>query len=205
MDIVGIDVSHHLGEIDWDAVKADGVAFAFIKATEGADFRDPRFAENWQGSRLAGVPRGPYHVFSFGSTGSAQAENFIDVVPTAISATMPPALDLEIPRGHSDLLGRDEVLSEVLDWLQRIEENFTRAAIIYTDPAFFARYLEGSAIAEGADGRKFWLRSIGERPAYGPDWTIWQFDDKGQVAGIDKPVDKNCLRKKEILSDILQL
>ncbi|MXN64118.1 lysozyme [Stappia sp. GBMRC 2046] len=202
MDTTGIDVSHHLGEIDWDAVKADGVEFAYIKATEGTDFRDPRFAENWQASRLAGVPRGPYHVFSFGSTGAAQAEHLIDVVPTALTATLPPALDLELPKGGRKLPEVGGVLREVEDWLKTVEASFGRAAIIYTDAAFFERYLEGSAIAKGADARKFWLRSIGEKPGYGPDWTIWQFDDEGRVAGIEHPVDRNRLRNTITLADL---
>lgn len=203
MDTIGIDVSHHLGEIDWEAVKADGVAFAYIKATEGIDFRDPRFAENWQASRLATLPRGPYHVFSLLTPGAAQAEHFIDVVPTAITRTLPPVLDLEIPKGRSDLPGRNDVLSEIDDWLKRIEESFGREAIIYTGAAFFERYLEGSSIAGRADARKFWLRSIGEKPSYGPDWTIWQFDDKGRIAGIERPVDRNILRGKIKLFDLL--
>lgn len=31
----GIDVSHYQGTINWNTVKANGVAFVFIKATEG--------------------------------------------------------------------------------------------------------------------------------------------------------------------------
>jgi GH25 family lysozyme M1 (1,4-beta-N-acetylmuramidase) len=31
----GIDVSHYQGSINWNTVKANGVTFAFIKATEG--------------------------------------------------------------------------------------------------------------------------------------------------------------------------
>jgi len=33
---VGLDVSHHNGDIDWEKVKKAGFQFAFIKATEGA-------------------------------------------------------------------------------------------------------------------------------------------------------------------------
>ena len=39
----GIDVSHFQGAIDWRRAHADGVAFAFAKATESATFVDPRF------------------------------------------------------------------------------------------------------------------------------------------------------------------
>ena len=38
----GIDVSHHQGEIDWAKVAGAGVRFAYLKATEGRDLRDPR-------------------------------------------------------------------------------------------------------------------------------------------------------------------
>src|SRR5688572_6854506 len=57
----GIDVSHHQGAIDWHSVKASGRSFAFIKASEGADFRDTRFSENWQRAREAGIFTGAYH------------------------------------------------------------------------------------------------------------------------------------------------
>ncbi|MBW2706938.1 MAG: lysozyme, partial [Deltaproteobacteria bacterium] len=40
-----IDVSHHQGKIDWQKLRRAGIDFAYIKATEGGDFRDPRFAE----------------------------------------------------------------------------------------------------------------------------------------------------------------
>src|SRR5437016_13909496 len=72
----GIDVSHHQGPIDWDAVASDGVTFAYIKASEGGDYQDRRFKENWLGARHAGVLAGAYHFFTFCKDGAAQAENF---------------------------------------------------------------------------------------------------------------------------------
>src|SRR3954453_10276082 len=57
----GIDVSHHQGQIDWSAVKASGIQFAYIKATEGTEFTDATFAENWRNSNTAGIVRGAYH------------------------------------------------------------------------------------------------------------------------------------------------
>lgn len=93
-DVHGIDVSHHQGEIDWAAVAGDGVGFAFIKATEGGDFVDPRFAKNWTASAKAGVPRGAYHFFTQCRPGAVQAENFIRVVPKDPRA-LPPVVDAE--------------------------------------------------------------------------------------------------------------
>jgi hypothetical protein len=42
----GIDVSKWQGDIDWNEVRRAGVAFAFIKATEGGDHNDSRFQRN---------------------------------------------------------------------------------------------------------------------------------------------------------------
>ena len=50
----GVDVSWHQGAIDWRALAADHVSFAYIKASEGGDHVDPRFA-NAPGSSI-GVP-----------------------------------------------------------------------------------------------------------------------------------------------------
>ena len=72
----GIDVSHHQGDIDWHIVKAAGVDFAFIKASEGGDYRDREFARNWEEAGRAGIARGAYHFFTFCTAGLDQAHNF---------------------------------------------------------------------------------------------------------------------------------
>src|SRR5215213_4916488 len=43
----GVDVSHHQGHIAWAKLPPQGVDFAYIKATEGADHVDRRFWINW--------------------------------------------------------------------------------------------------------------------------------------------------------------
>lgn len=45
----GIDVSSFQGQVDWPRVAGDDIDFAYVKATEGGDFVDRRFAHNWQG------------------------------------------------------------------------------------------------------------------------------------------------------------
>ena len=43
----GIDVSHHQSLINWDTVANQSVEFAFMKATEGGDWKDTLFCFNW--------------------------------------------------------------------------------------------------------------------------------------------------------------
>ncbi len=62
---VGIDVSFHQGEIDWQAVAEDGVDFAIIRVgyrgySEGELFLDPCFEDNIAGAIEAGLDVGVY-------------------------------------------------------------------------------------------------------------------------------------------------
>jgi lysozyme len=43
----GIDVSKDQGAVTWPSVVDAGYAFTFIKATDGQDYVDPMFAQNW--------------------------------------------------------------------------------------------------------------------------------------------------------------
>ena len=52
--IVGMDISHHQGEINFDEVMQmgsakDSIQFVYIKVTEGTDFKDRKFDENAEG------------------------------------------------------------------------------------------------------------------------------------------------------------
>jgi len=46
--IQGLDVAHHQGDVNFEEVAGDGFRFCVCKATEGADYEDPRFRENMQ-------------------------------------------------------------------------------------------------------------------------------------------------------------
>ncbi len=71
---IGIDVSKNNGYINWEAVKSDGISFAFIKATEGypetyyeknnevvKNFLDKNFIENMTNAINEGIYVAPYH------------------------------------------------------------------------------------------------------------------------------------------------
>ena len=90
----GTDVSKYQTSIDWHKARANGVSFAFIKATEGGDRVDNYFTEHWHGTKAAGVPRSAYHFYYFCRPAAEQARWFIENVPNDRSA-LPPVLDME--------------------------------------------------------------------------------------------------------------
>lgn len=76
---IGIDTSHHQGVIDWQKVKRAGVAWAWIKATQGTSYVDPMWEQNAAGATAAGVPWGAYH-FQDHQNPVAEADHFLRTV-----------------------------------------------------------------------------------------------------------------------------
>lgn len=185
----GIDVSHHQGAIDWAKLAADGADFAYVKATEGGDFRDTRFRENWDGAAAAGIVRGAYHFFTLCRPGRDQAQHFIDVVADA-PGTLPPAVDPELGGNCAERRPRTVLLHELGIFLATVAAHYGRKPVIYTTAAFHDAYLDGAF-----SNHPFWLRSLVLEPSFdGRAWTFWQFHDCGRRSGIDGPVDLNVFR-----------
>src|SRR5215213_4444512 len=59
--VKGIDVSNHQDRIDWSRGRADGIAFAYVKASEGTTFADPKYAAHVTGAKAARIRTGAYH------------------------------------------------------------------------------------------------------------------------------------------------
>lgn len=182
----GIDVSHHQGAIDWRRVGAAGIAFAYIKATEGRDHLDERFEENWRGAARAGIARGAYHFYSVCRPGRPQADNFIARVPVSRRA-LPPAVDLEFTRSCRRRPSGPALRRELRTFLAMVERHHGRTPVLYVTRPFHDAYLTGRFGAH-----PFWVRSIGAEPEFRIDrWTIWQWTSRGRIPGIKGPVDIN--------------
>ncbi|MFO0625291.1 MAG: GH25 family lysozyme [Polyangiales bacterium] len=186
--LTGVDVSHHQGRIDWSALAGTDVRFAYLKATEGGSHVDPRFRENWEGARAAGIPRGAYHFFTLCRPGVQQAANFLATVPADPDA-LAPALDLEHMGPCREGPAMTDVPREVGDFLARVEAARGRRPILYVTEEFHALHLRGLR------GERFWIRALFQRPDFRTEeWVLWQHHNRGRRRGVQGPVDLNALR-----------
>lgn len=186
--VQGIDVSAHQGPIDWDAVTRGDVRFAYMKATEGSDFVDPRFAFNWRGAERAGIMRGAYHYFTLCRSGAQQAANFIRTVPRG-STMLPPAVDLE----HMGPCRRGPTAAHVDDEIKRfldlVGAHYGMRPILYTTRQFHDAHLAD------LPRERWWIRSLYTPPDFRRDsWVIWQHHHGAQRPGISGPVDLDAFR-----------
>ncbi len=180
----GLDVSHHQGPIRWREVVADDVAFVYLKASEGGDWTDPRFAEHWRRTGRLGLPRGAYHFFTFCAPGLAQAEHFLRVAPPEADS-LPPAVDVELGGNCGRRPSPAELGRELGAFLARVTAAHGRAPLVYVTPEL----LELHPWVRRMAGDRLWLRSLWSEPK--PPFALWQYHCRARVAGIDGPVDLN--------------
>jgi lysozyme len=187
--IRGVDVSHHQGRVDWNAVRASGISFAYIKATEGSDFTDGQFAENWEKTAVAGLLRGAYHFFTLDSSGEAQASHLIATVPID-DAALPPAIDLEFSGYNKNRRPTSESFRRELSiFYDALCTRYHTTPVVYTTRDFQEQYLARMPI------ERLWIREVLTTPRR--SWLFWQFTPRGRVKGVATFVDLNVFSGSE--------
>jgi len=184
----GVDVSEYQGDIDWPLLCKQGIAFAFIKATEGSQYVDPRFSDNWEQAAKARVKVGAYHFFSFDSPGSTQSENYITTVDRK-EGMLPPVVDVELygeykrtPKQASDVWPELDCL------LDALEKEYGVKPILYATQSAYNLYIKNKYV-----GYCLWIRSVYTYPAV-QGWTFWQYSDRMVLegySGVERHIDMN--------------
>ena len=173
------------------AVRASGIAFAYIKATEGGDRLDDKFHDNWRGAKAAGIPRGAYHFYYFCRPAAEQAHWFIVNVPNDPSA-LPPVLDMEWNHRSPTCGLRPDaatVQAEMRVFLDMLTRHYGKRPIIYTTVDFY----EHNRLHD-VHGYHWWLRSVSAHPHDRYDrrpFLFWQYTGTGIVPGVEGDADIN--------------
>ncbi len=184
--LLGIDVSHYQGTVDWNAVAAAGNTFAFTKATESNTITDQYFAKNWPAMKGAGLLRGAYHFFRAGVDASAQAKLFLSVVKPS-AGDLPAVLDIEVAGSSSN----SAIISGISVWLDAVAQAIGRPPIIYTSPGFWNAHMNGQF-----GSYPLWVAhyTSAPNPTIPNGWkqyTFWQYTQSGTVNGVSGSVDRN--------------
>ncbi len=189
--IHGIDLSKWQGEVDWQSIREAGTKFAYIKATEGGDHLDEKFALNWANAKYYGVPRGAYHFVYWCRPAEEQVNWFIQHIPNEPDA-LPPVLDVEW-NGDSKTcpkkIPRELALEKMRIMLTALERHTGKKPVIYTDITFHKDVLEGEFL-----DYPFWIRSVAAEPHERYEsrrWAFWQWTTTGRVPGVRGDVDRN--------------
>ncbi|HEX8458506.1 MAG TPA: glycoside hydrolase family 25 protein [Pyrinomonadaceae bacterium] len=183
--LIGIDVSHYQGAVNWADVRAAGCAFAFAKATESTSIVDPQFAVNWNGMKEAGLVRGAYHFFRPEQDGVAQARHFLQTVQLE-TGDLPPVIDIELNDG---VVG-DALIEGVGNWIDTVAQATGMTPVIYTAAYFWNAYMN-----DGFGKFPLWIAHYASAPDPLPhgwaNWTFWQYSQSLTIPGVNGTADHN--------------
>lgn len=179
----GIDISHYQNNPDFKRVKAAGIQFVMLKATEGVNYIDPCFKSNAAAAIAAGLPIGVYHFLRAGSVENQARDCLAAIKPYKI--TWPVAVDVE----HNELLamGRDKLTSMVLDFCARIKAAGYHP-MVYSNYnwLYSAKHLDVTRIK--ASGIPIWMawysNATPESTNRSALCDMWQYASDGHVDGI---------------------
>jgi lysozyme len=196
----GVDVASwqhpNNAPIDWPRVRAAGVEFATVKATEGSpadstEYTNPFFRGDLNGARAAGLAVAPYHFYlgRTARTGDDQARYFVAALRAAgytgtRPGELPPILDFEW-----DWKGGCPPYATVADakaWLGTVRAAFGRVPIVYTNRTFITGCM---AATTQLGGYPLQIAYYGKQPQppLPPgwrNWLMWQWTASDCVDGV---------------------
>lgn len=191
----GIDVSRYQDRINWEKVADDEVEYAFIRLgirgyTEGEIMEDETFQDNIRGALKNDIDVGVYFFTQAMSVEEAEEEaEFVLESIAPYRVKYPVVIDIEAvtsTKARSNELTREDRTEYCKAFCDKIREaGYT--PMIYGNLKTFMLLLN---IEELEDYDK-WFAYYDESYYFPYDFKIWQYTNKGSVAGIKGDVDLN--------------
>lgn len=190
--LIGIDVSNHQGDIDWETVKNSGVEFVFIRIGFGHNreakiMEDEKFRQNLEGARNAGLKVGLYFYSYATEIWEAEEQaNWIVKTLNGEKIDLPIVFDYEtwksFPTYNINIVDLNKVAKRFLDILH---DNG------YEGMNYSSKYYLNTIwnISEYPT----WLAHYVSKTNYDKDFKVWQFSNTGEVPGINGFVDLDVL------------
>ncbi len=192
----GVDVSNYQGSIDWQALKAQGIEFAYLRlglrgyGEQGTLYTDRSFARYYEGAKAAGIDVGVYFF--------SQAVTVREAADEALFA-------LEL------LDGRALDLPVYYDW-EPVSADDSRTAgydgrYLTAGAAAFCNIIEQGGYTSGVylnrqqgyyrydlrslTGRSLWVADYADYPDFYYAYDVWQYEHQARLDGVSEIVDLN--------------
>lgn len=195
----GIDVSAWQDTITWSSVPSSGVQIAYIRATEGDSYIDPKLTENYAGAKSAGLKIGFYHFLTAQTVEQAQAQA-VFFASTLYDKHLTADCRLVMDFGGGGSLSLEQFNAVASAFLKHLEALTGGVPMIYTD-ASRARDRYSSALTV----YPIWVADYGVTlPEANGKWASWagfQYTDRGRVDGISGNVDLDSFTKEIFIGE----
>lgn len=192
----GVDVSNYQGSIDWQALKAQGIEFAYLRlglrgyGEQGTLYTDRSFARYYEGARAAGIDVGVYF-FSQAVTVREAADEAL----FALELLDGRALDLPVYYDWEPV-SADDSRTAVYDgryltagataFCNIIEQGGYTAGVYLNRQQGYYRY-DLRSLA----GRSLWVADYADYPDFYYAYDVWQYEHQARLDGVGEIVDLN--------------
>lgn len=183
----GIDVSGWQGSIDYRQVANSGIEIVYMKASEGTNFVDPYFNENYTNAKANGLKVGFYHYLTARSNSDAIAEATFFVSTIAGKA---PDCRLAMDFESFGNLSVEEINEIGLTFMQTVEKLSGKEMVIYSDTSNATNIFQGELANYPLWVAQYEVNEPTENGNWN-NWVGWQYTDIGEISGINGYVDRD--------------
>lgn len=181
--ITGIDVSYWQGTIDWDAVKAEGIQFTFIRVGHGERKLDTKFVENIKEANRVGIPAGVY----FYSTAQSVEQAILDaqfVIDSIKGYTISYPVVIDMEDASQVNLGKQAITDMIIAFCDEIEAaGYT--PMIYCNENWYKNYIDFEQLGD----IERWIARYSVKGSSNIERDIWQAGSTTRLNGINGNVD----------------
>ena len=192
VSFLGIDVSRYQKDIDYIQVKNAGIDFVMIRVgargyQSGTISLDEYFTKNITAATEAGLDVGVYFYSQAISVDEANEEaNLVIEACKDYKLKYPVAYDMEFvenDKARVETLSKDERTLIAATFLNRMVEAGYKP-MIYGNEEWLTKRVD----IKNMIGVSVWLSDESEIPDYPYQYAMWQYSTKGELYGIDGPV-----------------
>ncbi len=193
----GIDVSKWQATIDWDAVKASGIDFVFIRVAyasldSGTLNTDPTYKTNIEGALAAGLDVGVYIFSQATSTAEAKAEaKYAISLVKSYNINLPIVMDYEYGATGTYLRSASLTTTQrakICNAFCSYVEGKGYTAMVYANYSMLTCDIATSKVDSSYP---IWIARYNTATEYTASYDYWQYSDSGSVNGISGSVDMN--------------
>lgn len=185
--VLGIDVSHWTGVVDWQKAKEAGVKFAIIKFMNGITLT--KYAiENYYGAKDAGILVGAYQWLYRSDNISAgrQARAYLQMLHD-FPVDLPPVVDFEWTTWNGAPSNPNS--NDLYGFVIPFEDNYGSKPVIYTAPGYWGEY---GAKSPSWTEYPLWVAQYRVKAPsailpWGNNYKIWQFTPNGDGVAFGQP------------------
>ena len=194
--MLGTDVSHHQGDVDWEKIKSQGYDFTFLRigyrgyGKEGSLNTDRMFETNYEKAKKAGILVGVYFFAqAVNEEEAAEEAEYVLGILDGRSLDLPVVYD---PESILDDEARtDDVSGEQFTKNTRVFCDAIKAAgyspMIYSNMLWEAFEYDLSKLSD----IPVWYADYEDVPQTPYDFEFWQYSNEGRIDGISTEADLN--------------